>query len=325
VVLPVSTASSAAPAAGNPSWIPGWLGDAWGWSLLDLQGTQITVGSLITFTLILAIGIPASRMLGRLAVRIIARRGGVHPGSVSAAESLIFYSLLTVVVLLALKAVNVPLSVFAVAGGALAIGVGFGSQNILNNFISGLILLIERPIRVGDIIQLDGQGSLGGVVRRIGARSTRIVTGDNLEVVVPNSTLLQQNVINWTLSDDEVRATVAVGVAYGSPLEAARDCLLRVAGEHEKILKSPAPVVLVEDFADSAIVLRLYFWMRIRRAFERRVVESDLRLAIDRTLRESGIIIAFPQRDVHIDASSPLAVRVIGADAPPKGPPAERA
>lgn len=296
--------------SGTADVLPAAVRDAWQFPILDLEGTRITLGSLVIGLVVLAAGIILARIASRLAAGQLRRRTNAHAGAIAATQSLLFYALTAMVILLALKAANVPLSIFAVAGGALAIGVGFGSQNILNNFISGVILMIERPIRVGDIIQLDGPHTVNGVVREIGARSTRVVTGENVELVVPNSTLLQHNVVNWTLSNDEIRASVAVGVAYGTPLQQARDLMLEAAADHGLVLKSPAPVVLCEDFGDNAVVLRLYFWMRVRRAFERRTVESDLRFKIEKLFRTAGVIIAFPQRDVHLQTAEPLRVHV---------------
>jgi len=300
--------AASSPIASAPTGVPEGIREAWRFPLLDVQGSQVTLGSLVTALMLLAVGVSAARLVSRLLARMLARRTTAHPGAIAAARALLFYALCALVVLLALKVSQVPLSIFAVAGGALAIGVGFGSQNILNNFISGLILLIERPVREADIVQLDGPEQVSGVVRNIGARSTRIVTGENVELIVPNSTLLEKNILNWTLSNNEIRASIDVGVAYGTPLQNARDLLLEAAGEHGLVLNSPAPVVLCDEFDDSAIRLRMYFWMRIRRAFERRTVESDLRFKIEKLFRQHGVVIAFPQRDIYIRAAEPLRV-----------------
>lgn len=281
----------------------------WDFQLLRIDDRPLTVGSLLIFALIVAIGIWLAKWASRVITRVAVRRLQMKEGPAAAIQTLLFYVFVTFVVIYALNVINVPLTVFAVAGGAIAIGIGFGSQNVVNNFISGLILLIERPVRVGDVIQID---DVSGVVRAIGARSTRVVTGENIEIVVPNSTLLQNSVRNWTLSSDEVRSEVSVGVAYGSPVERVRELLLRAAMEHGQVLKDPAPEVLFEDFGDNALLFRLYVWLRIRRPFDRLRVQSDIRFAVDRLFREGGIVIAFPQRDVHLDTSRPLEVRVTG-------------
>ncbi|HMN42147.1 MAG TPA: mechanosensitive ion channel [Phycisphaerales bacterium] len=293
-------------------WLPEPLAQFWRLPLFSVEGVEVTLGHVMLCLTVLVLGLIGARIFSRVFVSVLTRRTRIHPGAAAATRSLLFYALALMVLLLALDVVNFPLRLFAFAGGALAIGVGFASQNILSNFISGLILLIERPVRVGDVVQFDGSRSVTGVIRRIGARSTRIVTGENLEVVVPNSTLVEQNVVNWTLSSDEIRASITVGVAYGSPLEEALGALRRAAAEHGSVLRDPAPVATFEEFGDSSLVLTLYFWMRIHEMFERRVVQSDLRLATERLLRERGIVVAFPQRDVHLDTAGPLEVRVVG-------------
>ena len=200
-----------------------------------------------------------------------------------------------------------PLTAFAFLGGAIAIGVGFGSQNIVNNFISGLILLAERPIRVGDLIQVD---NLYGTVDNIGARSTKIRTGENLEIIVPNSTFLESNVFNLTLSSERLRTKVIVGLAYGSPTREAERLLIQAATNHNGVQKDIAPFVIFQDFGDNSLVFELHFWVRVRTIMARLRIESDIRYEIDRLFREAGITIAFPQRDIHFDAK-PLQVRLL--------------
>ncbi len=280
----------------------------WEFPLLNIEGRPLTIGLLVVFLLLVAMGVWMSRVLSRVLTGAASRRFKIKEGPAAAIQTLLFYLFVTFVVIFALNVINVPLTIFAVAGGAIAIGVGFGSQNVVNNFISGLILLIERPVRVGDAIQID---DVTGVVRAIGARSTRLVAGENVEIVVPNSTLLQNSVKNWTLSSDEVRSDIAVGVAYGSPVDRVRELLLRAADEHEGVLKSPAPEVLFEDFGDNALAFRLYVWMKMRRPFDRLRVQSDLRFAVDRLFRVGEIVVSFPQRDVHLESMKPLEVRIL--------------
>ncbi len=290
--------------------------DTWNLTIVDVDGRPVTIGSIAVFALLLIIGTWTCRFISRRIVGALARRFSVDEGAAAALQAVVFYVLLVSVVLLALKVVNVPLTVFAVLGGALAIGIGFGSQNIVNNFISGLIILVERPIRVGNLIQL---GEIYGTVRHIGARSTRVVTGDNVEILVPNSSFLESNVTNWTLSDDQIRTRITVGVAYGSPVRKVEQLLLEAAKAHEHVLPDPAPQVLFADFGDNALVFQLLVWARIRRFVQRQRIESDLRFRIDELFREAGIVIAFPQRDIHLDTLRPLDVRVLPANTPAPG------
>ncbi len=247
-------------------------------------------------------------MLSRLLARLLHRRTRLDAGAATAFQSLSFYLLLVIFFLFALRTVNIPLTAFTILGGAFAIGIGFGSQNILNNFISGLILLAERPIKVGDIVEID---RTQGRVERIGARSTRVCTFDNTHIIVPNSAFLERNVVNWTLSDDVIRTHVDVGVAYGSPTREVDRLIHRALAEHGQILDDPEPLVLFTAFGDNALEFRAYFWIRVHASTNKLRIESDVRYRIDHLFRDAGVSIAFPQRDVHLDADRPIPVRLV--------------
>ena len=190
----------------------------------------------------------------------------------------------------------------------LAIGVGFGSQNVVNNFISGLILLAERPIKLGDLVEMEG---VYGNVERIGLRSTRVRTGDNVHIIVPNALFLENKVINWTHRDPKVRITITVGIEYGSPTREAERLMKEALANHAQVLAKPGPAVLFRDFGDDALIFEIRFWIHMRTMMERLQIESDIRFRIDEVFREAGIVIAFPQRDVHLDTAKPLDVRVV--------------
>jgi len=232
----------------------------------------------------------------------------LEQGAAQVFQSLIFYLLLVVAFLTALRMVQIPLTAFAVVGGALAIGVGFGSQNVVNNFISGIILLAERPIKIGDLIEVAG---VYGNVERIGLRSTRVRTGDNVHIIVPNASFLENNVVNWTHTDPRVRVNIAVGIVYGSPTREAERIIYEVLQEHPAVLDEPAPVVLFQDFGDNALIFETRFWIEMRTIMDRLRVESEVRFRIDDRYREAGIVIAFPQRDVHLDTTAPLDIRMV--------------
>ena len=289
----------------------------WAYEFFSVDDKPITAGKVFTGLILLVAGIWASRRISNFLGRRVFPRFGLNEGASAAMRSICFYLFIILVTLAALKAVNVPLTVFTILGGALAIGVGFGSQNIVNNFISGLIILAERPIRVGDMVQFD---QIMGVVGKIGARSTRVTTADNIELIVPNSTIVQSNVTNWTLSDQRVRGHVSVGVAYGSPTRDVANLLLKAADDHGRILAKPEPFVWFSDFGDNALVFDLYFWVEVRKLADRRTIESDCRYRIDNLFRSAGICIAFPQRDVHLDhGPNPIRVQVEPASPPEEG------
>jgi len=206
------------------------------------------------------------------------------------------------VALAALSSAGVELNKFTVLTGALGVGLGFGLQNIVNNFVSGLILLFERPIHVGDTVEV---GGLVGIVRRIGARSSTIVTLQGAEVIVPNSNLLSNQVINWTLSSQWRRVDVPIRVAYGNDPERVIKLLAGVAESHPGVLLERPPAAFFMGFGDCALNFELRFWSAWQDTWFQ--LQSDVTVAVAKALREAGIEIPFPQRDLHI--------RSIGASA----------
>ncbi len=195
---------------------------------------------------------------------------------------------------------QVPLAAFAFISGAVAIGVGFGAQNIINNFISGWILMWERPIKIGDFLELD---DVKGTVESINTRSTRIRRVDGVHLLVPNSHLLENTVTNWTLVDHEVRGTVSVGVAYGSDVRLVERLLHQAAQEHPDVLEKPAHKVFFEGFGDNSLDFTLDVWVHAEAEGGLRAVRSALRFHIDEVFRAHDVVIAFPQRDVHLDGT----------------------
>ena len=276
--------------------------------LFSFGGASISLSKLVIAVLLLALGYGIAKTLSRALERLLLKRLSMEIGAARALQSLSFYFMLALFVLLSLRTVNIPLTAFTVAGGAVAIGLGFGSQNIVNNFISGLILLAERPIKIGDLIEIEGTQ---GHVERIGPRSTRVRMLDNTHIIVPNSSFLEKNVRNWTLSDDVIRGSVTVGAAYGSPTREVERLIRKALSDHERVLPHPEPIVLFTEFGDNSLNFQTFFWIRMMETMARRRVESEIRFRIDDLFREAGITIAFPQRDIHLDATQPLEVRVI--------------
>ena len=209
--------------------------------------------------------------------------------------------------LIALNFLDIPLTVFAFFGGALAIGLGFGMQTLIKNFISGIIVLFERRIRVGDILDVDGTL---GTVTEINTRSSVIRSADGVETMVPNSLFLENRVTNLTLSNRCNRRVIRVGVAYGTNPSKVMDVLRECVDRHGLVLKDPEPLVLFEDFGDSALMFAVYFWVEFNDRTNALQVASDLRIMIDKRLTELGIGIPFPQRDLHLTSDKPLTVRL---------------
>ena len=220
---------------------------------------------------------------------------GMDIGVRDSIKRLMHYSLVLIGFTIALSIAGIELEKFAILVGALGVGIGFGLQNIVNNFISGLILLFERPVKVGDTINIDDQW---GTITKIGLRSTIFETLDRSEIIVPNSDLISQKVTNWTLSSKVSRIVLPVGVAYGSPLEKVLDILLDVAKKHPDILSYPETSAIFTGFGDSSIDFELRVW--IMDVKQRLRIKSEIGIAIDHAFKDAGITIPFPQRDLHL-------------------------
>ena len=271
----------------------------------------ITIGQLALVVALLVFGYLGSRFIGYLLGKRLANTK-LRPDIVYAFKRITFFTIFILVVLTALGLLGIPLTTFHFATGALAIGVGFGAQNIINNFISGWILMTERPIRIGDFIEID---DWQGVVETIGNRSTRIRRSDGVHLLVPNSALLERTVVNWTLVDLEIRTTVRVGVAYGSPVAKVADLIMQAVMAEAQVKQEPPPSVVFEDFGDNALIFDAYFWCDVGGEKALREIRSSIRFAISAAFENNGIVVAFPQRDVHLDASKPLEIRMIGDQA----------
>ncbi len=281
----------------------------WNYPLLKLSsGDSLQTSQLVLVLIVLIAGYFVSKLIEQAIQRRLAGTS-VTQDAAYAMQRISFYTLIVIVVMTALNLLNIPLTAFAFVSGAIAIGIGFGAQNIINNFISGWILMLERPVRINDLIELDDNK---GVVERIGNRSTRIRRVDGVHILIPNSQLLERKVVNWTLVDYNIRSTVRVGVAYGSPVDLVAKLLDQALREHPEVLDEPPPLVIFEDFADSALIFETYFWAKINSEKDLRILRSDLRFRIDALFREHGIVIAFPQRDVHLNTSSPLEIELVG-------------
>ena len=269
---------------------------------------EISIGLILVAGLILYGAFVFSWTLQSLLMEKVLNRGQMDTGAQISIARLVHYALVLVGFLIALSTLGFELQNVTIIGGALGVGIGFGMQAIVNNFVSGLILLFERPIKVGDVIQL-GDGKQGRVIH-LGLRATTVQTFDRAEVVVPNGDLISSQVTNWTLGDRSMRLTVPVGVAYGSDVETVMRVLMAVATESDQVLKDPQPMVLFLNFGDSSLDFQLRVW--ISDFNDRRIIQSALIREIDRRFRLEGVEIPFPQRDMHLrsvddDAADRLA------------------
>ena len=278
---------------------------------IGFDSVHFTLGGALSVVLILLFGYSVANAFTFLLKKVVLPRLPLSRGVPYAISTIAYYLLLLLVALAALSASGVELNKFTVLTGALGVGLGFGLQNIVNNFVSGLILLFERPIHVGDTVDV---GGLVGMVRRIGARSSTILTFQGAEVIVPNSNLISNQVINWTLSSQWRRVDVPVGVAYGTDPERVINLLVGVAESHPGVLLARPPMAFFLGFGESALKFELRFWSDRQDTWFQ--LQSDVTVAVAKALREAGIEIPFPQRDLHvrsIDASVAESVASNGA------------
>jgi potassium-dependent mechanosensitive channel len=271
-----------------------------------LAGIQITIGRVIAAIVLVYLAVLASWTVRTFNASEVYPRWELERGVGDSINSLLHYLLITIGVIIGLGTVGVELQNFAIVAGALGVGIGFGLQNIVNNFVSGIILLFERPVRVGDTIVIEGEL---GLIKKIGLRSTTVVTFDFAEVIVPNGDLVSEKVTNWTLSNPTARLILPVGVAYGSDVPRVLEILREAASTHQAVLDDPEPQALFMEFGDSALEFELRVW--VRELPLRLKVRSALLAEIDRRFREENIEIPFPQRDLHLRSMDPRVLESI--------------
>lgn len=260
-------------------------------------------------TLIEVLAVPlwliASVWLSHFIIKMIGKRltkKNKDPNIVHLVQRILYVVALAIIFMTTLSMINVPITAFAFLSGAIAIGFGFGAQNIINNFISGWILMGEKPIRIGDFLEVEG---VKGVVEEINTRSTRIRRVDGVHMLIPNSKLLENTVTNWTLRDKLVRGTVAVGVAYGTDCQSVKRIMLEVANAQPETLNEDGrtPLVFFQDFGDNSLLFEVYFWINSQVEGGLRLVASNIRFGLDEAFKAADITIAFPQRDIHLDGT----------------------
>ncbi len=271
----------------------------------------VTLVDLFIAVVVALVTVVAARNIPSLIEIVLRQRPSIKPGSRLAFSTLARYTIATVgtVATLSLLGINWAKLQWLVAG--LSVGIGFGLREIIANFVSGLIILIERPVRVGDLVTV---GSQSGTVTRIQIRATTLRTWDRQELLVPNKDFIAAHVLNWSLSDDIVRIYFTVGIAYGSDVEKALRLLEETAAEHPDVLEDPEPIVTFEAFGDNSLNLGLRCF--VPDLNNRLKIQTDLHRAINRKFNEAGIVIAFPQRDLHLDTASPLEIRLLQGATP---------
>ncbi|RKY02873.1 mechanosensitive ion channel family protein [Candidatus Poribacteria bacterium] len=273
--------------------------------LFTVKDISITPFLIIELAALLIGGWIASKQIQKLLRKHALEKTGLDEGTQFTILKMIHYLIMAILIYQAISMIGLDLKGLAFIAGVMSLGIGFGLQNIASNFASGLIMMFERPVRVGDVVKV---GDMEGIVTDIRMRSTTITTFDNVAVIIPNSEFITNRVVNWTHSDPKVRVHIPVGVAYGSDVELVTKLLLKIADEHPDVLDEPKPQVFFLGFGDSSLDFELAVW--IPSPAIRKKVISDLNYSIEAAFREHDIEIPFPKRDVYIKAMPGVGVKV---------------
>lgn len=277
--------------------IKGWLDVR----LFSLGQTEVTLWGLIYIFLVLFLLVYGSGKIKNWIVNRLMAHSRADIGVRQAIGSIVRYVILTIGIIVVVQTAGIDLSALTIVAGALGVGVGFGLQGVTTNFVSGILILLERPVKVGDRVQV---GQITGDVTDISLRATTVVTNDNIAIIIPNAEFVSSNVINWSHNDRNVRIHVPVGVSYASDIDLVKKVLLEVADGHEGVLKEPAPDVVFLEFGESSLDFDLRVWTQ-KFITRPHVLRSDLNFAIKRKFNKEGIEIPFPQRDLHIRDGMP--------------------
>lgn len=275
--------------------------------LFSFGNKDITLSGILASLVILLGALLVSHIVQRLLLKRLFSKTRISEGTQFIVRRAFHYLILVLGLLIAIDTLGVDLTALSVFAGLVGIGLGFGLQNIVNNFLAGFTLLLERPVQVGDFIEFEG---IYGRVEGIHARSTLIVTNDNISLIVPNSLLTDNTVTNWSTRDPKTRLHIPVGVSYDADPHQVRDILLQVCTNSKEVLDSPAAAVHFVAFGESSLDFEVLAWTDRPRA--RWVVSSHLHFDIWDALKQAGIEIPFPQRDLHVRSSVPLPVQGTG-------------
>lgn len=272
-----------------------WLENILDFKLIELKGFNLTVTNILMLLVIFVVAKLLIRSIELLIKRRLAKKKVVDEGRSTSITQLFKYILYVLAVFIAIESLGIDVSIIFGVFAALGLGIGFALQDVFKDLISGIIILFEGNVSVGDILEVEG---LVGVVKKINLRTSLIRTRDGVYIVIPNSKVVNEKVINWSTNTKITRFNVAIGVAYGSDIEKVRALLIEAAQKNEMVANRPGPVVFFKNFGDSSLNFELHFWLLD--TWQTELVKSDLRFVIDKLFRENNIQIPFPQRDVHL-------------------------
>lgn len=262
--------------------------------LIKLKNISISIYDIFAVLIIISVSTIILAFLRKMMKRRVEMEK-MDSGTGTAIFQIVKYIIWIITIVAILQSIGLNLSLILAGSAALLVGLGMGVQNIFNDFISGLILLIERPLKVGDIVEVD---SFVGDVKHIGLRTTSVMSRDDILILVPNSKFTSEKVINWSNLREETRFSISIGVSYGSDVEKVMELLYETAAAHSKVSSHHKPFVRFENFGDSSLDFKLFFWSQENMQVEN--IKSDMRISIDKKFRENNVSIPFPQRDIHI-------------------------
>ncbi len=262
--------------------------------ILDTKHVDISIYSIILI-IGLVIGLRLLLFLIRKILKNTEKKKKLNENQIFVIYQIIKYFVIVIAIVVILESLGLNMTILTASSAALFVGIGLGLQQVFKDMFAGIILLFTGTIRIGDVIEIE---SIVAKVTSIGFRTSTVITRDDIDMIIPNSIIISEKVINWSYNNDKTRFKLEVGVAYGSDVELVRQVLLEVAGKNEEVSENPAPFVRFNDFGDSSLVFQLYFWSKNMYRIEN--VLSDMRFLIDKKFRENKITIPFPQRDVHM-------------------------
>lgn len=265
------------------------------YNLIQSDSLQLSVYKVMMAVIIVLATILILRIVRRMFKRLVTL-GRLDAAGYWSVYQIVRYLVWVIVTILILDTAGIEVSVLLASMAALLIGVGFGIQYIFGDIVSGIVILFEKNIKIGDVLELDDHTV--GKVLEIGLRTSKIITRDDIIMIIPNSKFVNDRIINWSNMDSKTRFSVGVGVAYGSDVQLVSRLLLEAARENARIADNPPPFVRFQDFGESSLDFKVYFW--VVDSFLVENIKSDLRFAIDRKFRDSQVVVPFPQRDVHI-------------------------
>lgn len=263
--------------------------------VFKIQNLDVSIWSLFIFSMILFVNKFIAKKISYFITDNVLNKGEFSTGRKDSIAKIVSYTIYIIGLIIALQTLGIDLSALLAGGAILAVGIGFGIQNLVSNFISGILILFEQPIKKDDFVEVDG---ILGVISDISIRSTRIITLNNVTLIIPNSKFITEKVTNWTHNNNISRISVKVGVSYNSDINLVRELLLEVATNTEDVLKNLSPSVSFNEFGDSSLNFELFVW--VDHPQKHRLIKSKLNFAIFNIFKKNNIEIPFPQRDINL-------------------------